>query len=145
MNMSDTMPEPAFLTLPETIAKKPPHGGPCNRCGLCCMMALCPLGQHVFGLPEFAGKACPALEQVEDGYRCGIVANPAAYTSKTRVMRSGVEALRRAALLLIGAGDGCDARSNGEPYDSVYVAALLRKCTDQARQLLKAKRMWSGR
>jgi hypothetical protein len=137
--------KPGFLAPRGALDNKPPHGAPCNRCGLCCKATICPLGRYVFKLPEFAGMQCPALEQTEDGYRCGIIADPASFTSKSRVMRFGIEALRRAALLLIGAGDGCDARFNGEPRDEAFAAALDRKYANLAHQLRKAKRMWGGR
>jgi hypothetical protein len=109
------------------------------------MATLCPLGQHVFKLPEFAGMPCPALEQVEDGYRCGIVNDPASHTSKARVLRFGVERLRQAALLLIGSGDGCDAHFDGEYHDEIYAAALARKCAERKHETRKAKRMWGAR
>jgi hypothetical protein len=106
-------------------ARKPPHGSPCNGCGVCCMVTLCPLGQHILG---FELGRCPALTKRDDTtYVCGLVLDPAKY-APTRAVTKSVAALRRAALLLIGSGDGCDARLNGEPRNFPYEEAIFRKC-----------------
>jgi hypothetical protein len=117
------------------------HTSPCNGCGVCCMVTLCPLGQHIFG---FELGRCPALTKRDDAtYVCGLVLDPAKY-APTRAVTKGVAALRRAALLLIGSGDGCDARLNGEPRNAPYEEALVRKCVRHAKQSRRAKRLWGG-
>lgn len=88
-----------FAILPKgALANKPAHGAPCNRCGVCCIATLCELGEHLF--KKRAGP-CPALVHNSEGYACGVVQET-----------SGE--MREAALHLIGAAIGCDARFNGE-------------------------------
>jgi hypothetical protein len=63
MSERDTKESPGQALLRRQIprgiyARKPPHGSPCNGCGVCCMVTLCPLGQHIFG---FELGRCPAL------------------------------------------------------------------------------------
>ena len=126
--------------------RKPPHGAPCNGCGACCMLARCPLGQHVFGLGEIG--PCPALTKTGEGtYACGLVLDPAQYAPTRTTCKSVVGKLRRAALLLIGAGDGCDARFVGEPCDEVYVAALYAqwRSNEHVKQIYRAKRLWGAK
>src|SRR6266536_4208581 len=67
----------------EGYVRKPPHGSPCNRCGLCCMATICNLGQHVFSRAEYPGP-CPALEKVGDEYVCGLVAQPRAFRQQAK-------------------------------------------------------------
>src|SRR6516162_5371951 len=77
------MTKPVGLVAREDFARKPRHGSPCNRCGVCCMVTKCVLGQHLFG--QKLGR-CPALEKTPDGfYECGIVADPAAYSIRTAI------------------------------------------------------------
>lgn len=100
---------------------KPPHGAPCNRCGVCCMVTLCKLASPIFG---FEIGRCPALLQKRDGsYECGLVA-------------STTSPLKEAALLIIGAGDGCDARRLRKAEHRNVVTSNL-----QARDLALNKRV----
>ena len=57
-----------FLGLP----LKPRYGTPCNGCGLCCMLELCPAGKLAF--PD-SSAPCPALMVSEDKSKtyCGLV------------------------------------------------------------------------
>ena len=133
------------LPSPTTLDHKPPHGSACNSCGACCMIARCPLGQHVFGLEEFG--PCPALAQTgEHTYGCGLVLDPRKY-EPVRATTKGVEALRRAALLLIGSGDGCDAHFNGEWRNVPYAEALEARLRsrEQAKAVKRAKLLWGAR
>src|SRR5215813_12954896 len=137
--------KPGGLVPRGLLVRKPPHGSPCNGCGACCMVTRCPLGQHVFGLGEIG--PCPALVETGDNtYGCGLVLRPAAYVP-ARALSKGVGALRRAALLLIGSGDGCDARFNGEwrnvPYADALDARWLR--SDRVKESKRAKRLWGAR
>jgi hypothetical protein len=127
------------------MIRKPAYGGPCNRCGLCCMTALCDLGQHVFKRLEFPGP-CPALEPNEDGtYTCGLVAHTERYISQRQLMEHGLAALRRAALFLIGSDDGCDARFNSEPRNEAYTVQLYAKWLSKGAKFSRAaKRVWGA-
>jgi len=109
------------------------------------MITRCPLGQHVFGLGEVG--PCPALRPTsETTYGCGLVIDPAAYVP-ARAASKGVGALRRAALLLIGSGDGCDARINGEQRNVPYAEALDAACRAPARAKAsrRAKQLWGAK
>ena len=109
------------------------------------MVTRCDLSQHVFKLGEIG--LCPALTQIDEHkFACGLVLDPAKY-SPVRAVTKGVGALRRAALLLIGSGDGCDARFNGEwrnvPYADALDARWLR--SDRVKESKRAKRLWGAR
>ncbi|MBI1891103.1 MAG: hypothetical protein HYS18_10680 [Burkholderiales bacterium] len=75
---------------------KPRVGMPCNGCGVCCMVELCPLARLRF--LRFKGP-CPALRwREEDGrYVCGMLAD-----ARHPLIRLWV---RR----YIAAGIGCDS------------------------------------
>ena len=80
--------KPAELVPRGIYACKPPHGSPCNGCGVCCMVAPCPLGQHIFG---FELGRCPALTERDDAtYVCGLVLDP----GKIRADQGGDEGCR---------------------------------------------------
>jgi hypothetical protein len=135
------MMKPIFSAPRGLLAKKPPYGAPCNRCGLCCMATACPLGQYVFKRPEYNGEPCPGLVKDGDDYGCDVVAHPERYASGARVLQFGVERLREAALLLIGAGNGCDARFNGEPRND----SVDQRFAGLKRENAHAKRVWGAR
>lgn len=114
--MSETF---ATLIPREIAARKPPHGSPCNRCGMCCMTSLCQLGQHIFRRERQPGP-CPGLVPDGEGeYACDVVRNPQAYAQRLSSSIK-VHALREAAKRIIYADDGCDARFNGEPVNARY-------------------------
>src|SRR5262245_35211751 len=116
------MTERADLVSHEVFKHKPKHGTPCNGCGWCCMMTRYELAQQVFSLQEFG--ACPALTETSaTTYGCGLVLDPRKYVP-ARAVSKGVTALRRAAVFLIGAGNGCDAGAIGEWRDKAYAEAL---------------------
>ena len=103
--------KPAGLIPREDAVRKPAHGAPCNRCGVCCMLTRCQLGAHLFG--GEMGR-CPALKKAPDGfYDCAVITDP-----------DLIEEFREAARQIIYAGQGCDARINGEPINHAY----HRKC-----------------
>ena len=120
--------KPMFVAPRHLLERKPPHGQPCTRCGLCCMATLCNLASHVFGPGP---GPCPALLEKPDGYECGLV---------TEV---GHKDLRDAALLLIGSGTGCDARFNGEPADAAFHAKLSELDRKQEVEVEAAWRLWT--
>lgn len=117
--------------LHEAILRKPRYGLPCNGCGACCMVTLCNLALHVFHRDDPFGR-CPALTKNAEGtYGCGLV-------------EKGKGPQRAAALLLIGAGDGCDARFNGEPRDEALAAKWDQRDRENAPAIDAAMKVWSG-
>jgi len=120
----------------EIMERKPPHGQACTRCGACCLVTLCPLGRALFG---FEVGACPALQWDGDQSVCGLVATPDRYRP-TKARLHGRATLANAARHLIGAGQGCDARFNGEPRDPTFDAKL--EATKDPRATRKARRAW---
>lgn len=133
--------------MPVTI-EKPPHGAPCNSCGLCCEMAICPLGVRVFhpdkflaGAREFEGP-CPALEPQDDGRKiCGLMATPAKYAWR-RAAVMGADALSKAASHLLGAGTGCDAPIDGEPINHEYRRKMFEDAARHPNVTKKALKIW---
>lgn len=116
-----------LVTVPKgALDNKPPHGQPCNRCGVCCMAMPCELGRFLFQQKE--GR-CPALEKDGEGFGCGL-------------LQVGIPELRDAAMLLIGSGDGCDARFNGEPREEAFSKALDEKYERLSPELNRAREMW---
>jgi hypothetical protein len=128
------------------MSRKPAYGKPCTGCGACCMVTLCDLGQHVFGLPEIG--RCPALTQTsETTYGCGLAIDPARFVPKARVLAKGAGRLKAAAFLLIGGGEGCDARFNGEPRDEEHAARIDRQrmTAGSIRAAIRAKQTWGAK
>lgn len=116
----------AFLAPASLLARKPGHGAPCTRCGLCCMATLCDLGQHIFRRQI---GPCPALSFDANGSRCGLIDN-------------GTASGRAAAAVLVGSGTGCDARFNGEPINHEYNARMARWDAENADRIRAAKSTW---
>lgn len=138
--------KPGFLAPKGTLDKKPAHGAPCNRCGLCCIASLCPVARALFKRDAHPGP-CPALQKAGgDGtYACGVVASPGRYVSIERYAMYGREALSAAAALLIGSGTGCDARFNGEPADESFYAKLCEWDRVNERRVRQAQEKWGFR
>lgn len=120
----------AFLAPRELLARKPPHGQACTSCGLCCVATLCEIGRSIYH--KTAGP-CPALDFDKDGKSaCGVL-----LAAEDRSPELG-----KAVALMIRAGQGCDARFNGEPKDFAFDAGLdaldmaQRDEIDAARDLL---------
>lgn len=131
-----------FLAPKGALEKKPPHGQPCTRCGLCCVAIVCPLGQVVFR--RRAGP-CPALRRdAESLSSCGLVDEPAVFAPMV-ALRAGVEMARAAAKLLIGSTTGCDARFNGEPPDEKFYEKLREFDRRNASALRRARKVWGIR
>lgn len=124
-----------FLAPRSMLDKKPPHGTPCNSCGLCCMASVCPSGQRVLGCSPVG--PCPALKMDGDRSSCGLIADPQRYFPR-KVAAYGVEKIRDAAKLLIGSGTGCDARFNGEPPDHAFYKKLEDHDREIAHQIVEA-------
>ena len=88
------------------LERKPPHGSPCNNCGLCCHAKKCDIGRALFGAKR---ERCPALRfDADNNSSCDVIANPQDYTD------ADVETARAAAMLLLYAGFGCTMRLQGE-------------------------------
>lgn len=110
------------------MERKPAHGAPCTRCGACCAAALCDLAKHVFGPRP---GPCPALLlDADDRSACGLVE------------MSPDEDHANAALQLISAGDGCDARFNGEPVNRAFHAYQAGLDVKNADAIKTARRVW---
>jgi hypothetical protein len=109
---------PAFSIPRGAFRDKPKHGEECNRCGLCCIGSLCPLGMKVFNR---AIGPCPALSFDENKQSiCGLAATPEKFAPMT-ALKKGIAVAQEAAAHLIGTGFGCDCRINGEtPNRSFY-------------------------
>jgi hypothetical protein len=54
-------------------------------------------------------------------------------------------ALKSAALTLIFAGKGCDARFNGEPADPAFYRKMVEYDRRNARTVANAKKLWGIR
>lgn len=133
----------AALVPKGALKDKPPHGAPCNRCGLCCMATLCPLAQHVFRRSERG--PCPALTRDADGLSvCGLIAEPMKH-ARVVAMTHGVEATGAAAAVLNGAGTGCDARFEGEPINEQFYEQLREHDRVNASKVRRARKLWGVR
>lgn len=139
--------KPGFLAPSGTLDKKPPHGQPCNRCGLCCVATLCDLASHVFRgqkLPVggHVRGPCPALLYDGEGLSvCGLVADPMRFAMRV-TLAHGTKAASDAAKFLIGSGTGCDARVNGEKADESFYAALVEWDRKNKGAVRTAKKIW---
>lgn len=123
------------------VAMKPKHGEPCNRCGLCCFVALCDPAQYIFRRPETPGP-CPALLGTPGNASCGMISAPERFVP-VLVMVYGLEETREAARTLINAGEGCDMRINGEE-NKAYLADQDQKDEARKAKLDHAFNLWTG-
>jgi len=114
------------------LERKPRHGDPCNRCGACCAIVLCQLGKHLFKREQ---GPCPALKpDGNDEYVCDVVRNPQAYAQRLSP-EIKIHALRDAALKILYADSGCDARFNGEWINEKYHAeCAVRDAKDKPKR-----------
>jgi hypothetical protein len=126
----------ACLSPHAMLERKPPHGQPCNQCGLCCYAMPCALGAALFATR--AGP-CPALRFQDNGDSyCDVVAHPEQYSATAR---RAPQFMRLAALSLIRAGDGCDCRVNDEPCNEAFEARL--DANDDPRLCAQARYLWA--
>lgn len=70
---------------------KPRYADPCNRCGICCHLEICPAGDLAF---PGASAPCPGILKDGDGFLCGLV---------VAEDRTGETILRE----MLGIGCGC--------------------------------------
>ena len=123
----------------EAAAAKPPHGAPCNGCGLCCMQEPCELSKHVFRIQR--GR-CPALEpnpEQRGRFVCGLVVHPRSYRS---VKTEDLQPLKDATALIIGAGLGCDAKFPTEPRSQAFEIRLKHRRKTMVEAMRKALARW---
>lgn len=94
---------------------KPLAGEPCNGCGVCCLVAPCPLG--ILLSKRFRGP-CAALRWDAQGaalYRCGAIDEPVLVLQQALprrlhfLIRPLAGSLARTAKRWIAAGQGCDS------------------------------------
>lgn len=139
---------PMTYDLLEAIASKPRYGEPCNGCGACCATSQCIVSEAVFGTigkdNSPWGVTCPAFEPDGKETKCGIVRNPIAY-AMTKVLRYGEGVVRQATLQLIFAGEGCDARFNGEPRDVTVVQRWIKMADRNSTKINNAYKIWGIR
>ena len=136
------MNEKIYALIPRGLhERKAPHGKPCTSCGLCCMVSLCQLGQHVLGRPELPGP-CPALVLDDAGKSsCGLIVDPVKF-DPVGVEQYGATEMSRAAAHLISAGRGCDMTIVGEPFDAAYDAQLESEARRDHWLNIAARVMW---
>lgn len=131
--------KPAFLAPHGMLDRKAPHGQPCTRCGLCCMN-LCRVGFALFyreGEPlVLPNGPCPALVKGGDEYNCDVMRNPQKYKA------GDADELRAAINILTYAGQGCDARFNGEPINHSFNQRLVEWDEEHAYEISEAKKLW---
>jgi hypothetical protein len=95
---------------------KPVLGAPCNGCGVCCLLAPCPLGVLLSGYRQ---GACRALRwQADLGlYRCGAITVPhevlierlPRFLHPASALVAGVLGVTAGRWVAAGAGCDCDA------------------------------------
>lgn len=114
------MPTPhQIIHIQPAAPRKPALGAPCNGCGVCCLVAPCPLGVVLSGRRT---GACDALRweanppPVPGGvYRCGAISQPAQVLSPAlpKVLNTAIPVLAwglgRLAKRWVAAGKGCDS------------------------------------
>lgn len=79
------------------VQNKPKMGQPCNNCGWCCLVEVCPVGQELGGGTE---APCKMLITQGDKHYCNLAADPR---------------LRE----IIDVGGGCDARTAMEQLEEL--------------------------
>ena len=91
---------------------KPPEGAPCNGCGVCCLLAPCPVGMVV---SRSRRGPCAALvwSDAARRYHCGLMLSAGAGQTDLASVPWWQRPVRALALLwvrrVISAGSGCDA------------------------------------
>lgn len=128
------------------MTAKPPHGSPCNSCGYCCRVVMCPLATALFAsdnriVNNQATGPCPALERDGDREVCGLVRDPGRYRLALTLMH-GVDKMRAAALFLIGSGHGCDALGEGEQPNVEFAIKMRDDAMAKRRHTDKNLRPW---
>lgn len=100
---------------------KPPEGAPCNGCGVCCLVAPCPVGMLV---SRKRYGACSALvwSDAAERYHCGLMLSAGAGRADVASVPWWQRPARALALhwvrRVISAGSGCDASLNVQAHPS---------------------------
>ena len=91
-----------FIRIEPLAPPKPAEGAACNGCGVCCLVAPCPVGMLV---SQRRSGPCTALawSATERRYHCGMLTEP------ERHMGGLGRWLRRPMRRWIAAGRGCDS------------------------------------
>jgi hypothetical protein len=97
------------------------------------------LGQSIFG--EHMPAPCPALITQGGVSSCGIADQPSAFVRHAGGAR-GARRLRIAAKLLIGAGLGCDAQDENEPFSPTFDADMTAHYRANHARLHRAAAVW---
>lgn len=120
---------------------KPPHGAPCNSCGICCVHELCPLAVAIFHRQLDPKGRCPAVSFEGGRSRCGLITAPMQW-APTDTMLHGAQAMSEAASQLIAAGEGCDTRINDEPANDQFYAQMRIAGDRDRSKINRARRLW---
>jgi len=111
-----------ILIQPEA-ASKPATGAPCNGCGVCCLLAPCPLGVLLSGRRQ---GACVAVRWHGEAlqYRCGALSEPLDVLQHVlpkplrRLAPRLAPSLTRVAKRWIAVGQGCDSTVEVTPWEA---------------------------
>jgi hypothetical protein len=93
------------------LPPKPKWGEACNRCGLCCKLELCGIGQLAH---PGASAPCPSLKLLPDGTGtyCEFVEAENRLGLEPKIART------------LGIGNGCGMRDDYEVYESLRVCRI---------------------
>ncbi len=81
----------------------------CIHCGRCCASGNpCSFGRILFDITENNLQSCPALEETDGLYWCGIIKNPSIYlVGMVGNVKWKLEAMAELVSIWVGIGDGC--------------------------------------
>ena len=106
---------------------------------------MCPIGSKLFlgsaylEYPANAGP-CPALETQDDGKKiCGVIKRPAHFALKLSAIHGSAK-VSDAMAHLVGAGQGCDAHIEGEPYNHEFYRHMISDI--DSKKSVKARKLW---
>ncbi len=116
-----------ILIQPDAMSK-PMAGAPCNGCGVCCLVAPCPLGILLSGRRQ---GACVAVRWHDDirQYRCGALSEPLDVLQNTlpgslRCLAPWLSpGLARLAKRWTAVGQGCDSTVDATVLEDQSAAA----------------------
>lgn len=97
MKNSDSYPLSLQATCYDGLPFKPLFGQPCNHCGLCCRLQLCPVAEIMFKKEDCIEPPCPALYIANNKALCGLVMDEHTLFTKDRQLISNA----------LGIGCGC--------------------------------------
>jgi hypothetical protein len=105
--------------------------GECTHCGTCCLSGIpCLIGQMLFDISEVNPQICPACQNEDGLYWCGLIRNPVEYFSvwvgdkewKCRTMAD-------IARIYIGIGQGCGM----SPTKHEIIKKMKEICSNRRR------------